>query len=69
MIGSRYHIAICESFMAGENMADISRKLGISYVYVKKIVRDMVDNGILVHNPPYTVRADYKEVLTNAQKS
>lgn len=64
-----YGKEICAGLIAGKMPYQIARENGISAIWVKKRIAQLVDKGIIRRQSPYVVRSDYEEVLTNEKKS
>lgn len=69
MLSFSYGEEICAGLKAGKLPCEIARELGISSIWVKKRIRQMVERGIIVRRSPYMVRADYEEMLKREKKS
>lgn len=64
-----YGKEICAGLIAGKLPCQIARENGISAIWVKKRIAQLVEKGIVRRQSPYVVRADYEEVLRNGKKS
>ena len=60
-------IELCRGLKEGKSLIQVSRDIGISYIYAKKLVRRLMNNGIVKKNVPYKVMEGY-EVLLNGEK-
>ena len=60
-------IEVCRGLKEGKSLIQVSRDMGISYIYAKKLVRKLMDTGVVKKNAPYNVLEGY-EVILNGGK-
>lgn len=60
-------IELCRGLKEGKSLIQVSRDIGISYIYAKKLVSRLIKRGVIRRNAPYEVQEGY-EVLLNGEE-
>ncbi len=68
MIRMKIGKAVCKGLIEGKNFVEIAKDIGVTDVYVKKMVARLIDEGVVKRRNRFDVRADYEELFYEESK-
>lgn len=63
MIRMKIGKAICRGLIEGKTLSQIAKDIGVTDIYVRKMIPRLIKEGVIKPRNRFDVRADYEELF------